>query len=73
MEIPRCTAIGYLKNLKNNTFNEMYAVDEQKIEDETAKDKPIPEPMTNQQKLNFLAQVRITVPAEEQETYTKFC
>jgi hypothetical protein len=27
--------------------------------------------MTNVQKLKFLAQVKITVPAEEQETYTK--
>jgi hypothetical protein len=71
MEIPRCTAIGYLENLQNNSFNKIYAVDEQKIEDEAAKDKPIPEPMTNVQKSKFLAQVKITVPAVEQDTYTK--
>ncbi len=70
MEIPRCTAIGYPKNLQTNSFNEIYAIDEKKIEDEAAKDKPIPEPMTNVQKAKFLAQVKITVPAEEQETYT---
>jgi hypothetical protein len=71
MEIPRCTAIGYLKNLQNNSFNKIYAVDERKIEDEAANDKPIAEPLTNVQKSKFLAQVKITVPAEEQDTNTK--
>ncbi len=40
IEIPRCTAIGYLENLQNKSFNEIYAVDEQKIEDEAAKTNP---------------------------------
>jgi hypothetical protein len=31
MEIPRCTAIGYLENLQNNSFQEIYAIDEKKI------------------------------------------
>ena len=71
MEIPRCTTIGYLENLQNNAFNEIYPVDEQKIEEEAAQDKPIPDPMTNQQKLEFLSHIKITVPAEEQNSYTK--
>ena len=70
MEIPRCTAIGYLENLQHNSYKEIYAIDEKKIEEEAAKDKPIPEPMTNVQKAKFLAQVKITVPAKEQENYT---
>ena len=50
MEIPRCTAIGFIENLQNNTFDEIYVVDEQKIEEEASKDKPIPKPMSNEQK-----------------------
>ncbi len=71
MEIPRCTAIGYLENLQNNSFNEIYEIDENKIEMEATEDKPIPEPMTNMQKEKFLAQIKITVPTEEETTYTK--
>ena len=32
IEIPRCTAIGYIENLQNKSFNEIYAIDEQKLE-----------------------------------------
>ena len=71
MEIPRCTAIGYLENLQNKSFNEIYAIDEQKIEEDASNDKPIPKPMTDFQKEKFLAQIKITVPAEEERTYTK--
>jgi hypothetical protein len=31
IEIPRCTAIGYLENLQNKSSNEIFAIDEQKI------------------------------------------
>jgi hypothetical protein len=69
MEIPRCTAIGYLENLQNKSFNEIYAIDEHKIENEVTIDKPIPEPDIHLAK--FLAQVKITVPAEEEKTSVK--
>jgi hypothetical protein len=28
MEIPRCTAVGFLQNMQNSTFNEIYVIDE---------------------------------------------
>jgi hypothetical protein len=34
MEIPRCTAIGFLENLQNNTFNEIQAIDQNQLEKE---------------------------------------
>ena len=46
IEIPRCTAIGFLENLKNDTFKKMYVVDAKKME-QVSKDKPIPKPMPN--------------------------
>ena len=69
MEIPRCTAIGFLENLQNDTFNEIYVLDEKKMEEEASKDVPIPNPMNNKQKEEFLSKVKINVPAEERETY----
>ena len=46
LEIPRCTAIGLMENLKNDTFKKMYVVDAKKME-QVSKDKPIPKPMPN--------------------------
>jgi hypothetical protein len=45
MEIPRFTAVGFLENLQNHTFKEIFAVDEKKIEEEVSMNKPIPRPM----------------------------
>jgi hypothetical protein len=42
MEIPRCKAIGFVENLQNNTFKEIYVVDENKLEKGVSQDKPIP-------------------------------
>jgi hypothetical protein len=36
-----------LKILQNDTFKEIYAVDEKKMEEEVSKDKPIPKPTSN--------------------------
>jgi hypothetical protein len=57
--------------LQNKSFHEIYSIDEKMIEDDATKDKPIPEPMTEVQKAKFLGQVKITVPAEEEKTYTE--
>jgi hypothetical protein len=69
MKIPRCTAIGFLGNLQNNTFKEMYGVDEKKMEEEVPMNKPIPRPMSNKYKENILGIVKINVPSEERGTY----
>ncbi len=63
--------IGFLENLQNNSFNENLQLDENKIEIEATENKPIPEPMSNAQKTKFMEHIKITVPAEEETTYTK--
>jgi hypothetical protein len=72
MEIPRCTAIGFLENLQIDTFNENNVADEKKMEEEVSMDKPIPNAMTNDEKENFLEKVKISVRAKEHETYNFF-
>jgi hypothetical protein len=52
MKIPSCTTIEFLKNLQNDTFNEIYVVDEKKMEEEASIDKPISKPMSNNKKKN---------------------
>jgi hypothetical protein len=39
MEIPRCISIRFLENVQNYTFQEIYVVDEKKIEEEVSLDK----------------------------------
>jgi hypothetical protein len=73
MEIPRCTAIGFLVNLQNNTFKEIYVLDEKKMEEEASKDKPIPTPMLTEDKHFFLEKIKINVPAEERGTDEFLC
>ena len=50
MEIPRCTTIGFLENLKNKCFDEMCPVDEVKLEEKLSEDKPLPSPPTEKAK-----------------------
>jgi hypothetical protein len=54
MKIPRCTAIGFLENLQNDAFKEIYAVDEKKMEEEVSMAKTIPKTMSNEDKEKFL-------------------
>jgi hypothetical protein len=71
VEIPRCTAIGFLENLQNDTFKQIQAIDHNQLEKEMAKDKPAPAPMSKEDKGKFLDKIRINVPAEERDTYIK--
>ena len=69
MEIPRCTAMGFLENLKNKCFDEMYSVDEIKLEEKLSEDKPLPTPLSQKAKQEFLAGAKITVPKNVQQNY----
>ena len=69
MEIPRCTAIGFLENLKNKCFEEIYPVDEVKLEEKLSEDKPLPKPLQTKEKINFLAGAKIPVPQDMQQNY----
>ena len=69
MEIPRCTAIGFLENLKNKCFDEIYPVDEVKLEEKLSEDQPLPKPLPPKAKSEFLAGAKITVPLEVQKNY----
>jgi hypothetical protein len=71
IEIPRCTAIGFLENLQNETFKQIQAIDQNQLEKETSKDKSAPAPMSNKDKTKFLDKIKINVPAEERDTYIK--
>ncbi len=71
MEIPRCTAIGFLKNLQNETFKQIQAIDQNQLEKEISKDKPAPAPMSNEDKIKILNKIKINLPAEEHDTNIK--
>ncbi len=71
IEIPRCTAIGFLENLQNDTFKQIQAIDQNQLEREISKDKPAPPPMSNEDKGKFLDKIKMNVPAEECDTYIK--
>ena len=71
MEIPRCTAIGFLENLQNDTFKQIQAIDQNQLEREISKDKPAPPPMSNEDKGKFLDKIKMNVPNEEHDTYIK--
>jgi hypothetical protein len=48
-----------MENLKNDTFNEIYVVNEKKMKEEVSVDKPIPKPMSCDKK-RFCSGVKIT-------------
>jgi hypothetical protein len=54
MDIPRCTAVGFLENLQNDRFKEIYVVDENKLEKEISQDKPASKSISNEDKIKIL-------------------
>jgi hypothetical protein len=65
MEIPSCKAIEFLENLTNNKSKEIYVEDEKKIEKILITNKPIPRPMSIENKEKYLEKVKINVPSKE--------
>ena len=59
IEIPRNTTLGYLENLKNEYFKEISLIDQEKVKQDFSKDVPMPKPMTESVKTEFLAQANI--------------
>ena len=64
IEIPRNTTLGYLENLKNKEFNNISVIDQEKVKEEFSQDVPLPKPMSDSVKIDFLAHANIKVPAQ---------
>ena len=69
--IPRCSSIGYIENVNNPCFDEISEVKQKEWEAQISENPklPEPEPMSNEEKENFLAQAKINVPVEEKLQY----
>jgi hypothetical protein len=50
----RTCVLEFLENLVNDTFNEVYVVDEKKTEEKVSMDKSIPKPMSKNEKEKIL-------------------
>ena len=69
IEIPRNTTLGYLENLKNKEFNDISVIDQEKVKEDFSQDVPLPKPMSDSVKVDFLAQANIKVPVQERKAY----
>ncbi len=58
MEIPRCTAIGFLENLANDTFNEIFVVDEKNRKKRHQRINPSQKQCQMKKKDNFWGKTR---------------
>ena len=59
IEIPRNTTLGYLENLNNKEFNDISVIDQEKVKENFSHDAPLPKPMSDSVKVDFLAQANI--------------
>ena len=64
-----CTTLGYLENLKNKEFNNISVIDQEKVKEDFSRDVPLPKPMSDSVKVDFLAQANIKVPVQERKAY----
>ena len=69
IEIPRNTTLGYLENLNNKEFNDISMIDQEQVKQDFSHDAPLPKPMSESVKVDFLAQANIKVPAQEKQAY----
>ena len=69
IEIPRNTTLGYLENLNNKEFNKISVIDQEKVKEDFSHDAPLPKPMSESVKVDFLAHANIKVPAQEKQAY----
>ena len=59
--------MGYLENLKNKEFNNISVIDQEKVKEDFSRDVPLPKPMSESVKVDFLAQANIKVPVQEKK------
>ena len=69
IKIPRDTTLGYLENLNNKEFNNISVIDQEKVKEDFSHDAPLPKPMSESVKVDFLAHANIKVPAQERQAY----
>ena len=67
IEIPKNTTLGYLENLNNKEFNNISMIDQEKVKREFSNDAPLPKPMSDSVKVDFLAHANIKVPVRSGE------
>ena len=62
--------MGYLENLKNERFNNIYLVGQEKVKKEFfVHDALLPKAMTDSVRGDFLAHANIKVPAQEKQAF----
>ena len=61
--------MGYLENLNNKEFNNISVIDQEKVKEEFSHDAPLPKPMSDSVKVDFLAHANIKVPSQERKAY----
>ena len=54
VEIPRCTTLGFIENLKNTEFKEIHEINQEQLKKSWSKDKPLPTAMPTDKKVEFL-------------------
>ena len=69
IEIPRCTTIGFIENLKNDYFDEISPIDQEDTQKRFSKDLPLPKPLSKEKQEEFLSHANIKVPREQEQAY----
>ena len=67
VEIPRNTTLGYLENLNNKKFNNISMIDQEKLKNDYSHDAPLPKPMSESVKVDFLAHANIKVKFKKEK------
>ena len=58
-----------LKIWKNKECNNISLIDQEKVKENFSHDAPLPKPMSDTVKVDFLAHANIKVPAQEKQAY----
>ena len=65
MELPRCTVIGFIKNLNNDEFCEIAQINQNNVKQSVSKDKPLTKPLSQEERRAFLLKARFLIKKQE--------
>ena len=69
MELPRSIVIGFIENLNNDEFNEISQIVQEDVKTSFSKDKPLPKPLSKEEKEAFIEKANIKVPESQKQEY----
>jgi hypothetical protein len=67
IKIPRCTTFGFIENLNNDYFKEIFPINQESAQQKFSEDLPLPKPLSREKQEEFLAHTNIKIQKEQEQ------